>query len=82
VFLDRRNRIRFVTPAIAKLIDITASDKGRPIGAFAMRFEDPSLLHDAERVLETLLPSEAEVVIGTCAGSCPTGRGTTGSTAS
>jgi two-component system CheB/CheR fusion protein len=61
VFLDRRNRICFVTPAITKLIDITASDEGRPIGAFAMRFEGPSLLDDAERVLETLQPSEAEV---------------------
>jgi two-component system CheB/CheR fusion protein len=61
VFLDRRSRIRFVTPAITKLIDITRADAERPIGSFAMRFEDPNLLQDAERVLETLLPSEAEV---------------------
>jgi two-component system CheB/CheR fusion protein len=61
VFLDRQFRIRFVTPAMTRLMDLTRADTGRPIGSFAMRFDDPSLLRDAETVIEKLVPSEAEV---------------------
>jgi two-component system, chemotaxis family, CheB/CheR fusion protein len=61
VFLDRQLKIRFFTPSMSKLIDIIASDIGRPMGSFAAKFQDPNLLQDMQTVLARLVPAEAEV---------------------
>jgi two-component system, chemotaxis family, CheB/CheR fusion protein len=45
-------------------MDITRADAGRRIDSFAMRFDDPRLLEDAQEVLARLMPMEAEVLAG------------------
>jgi two-component system CheB/CheR fusion protein len=61
VFLDTRFRVRRFTPAVRDLMDLIDSDIGRPITDLARKFTDVNLLHDAEAVLQTLIPIEAEV---------------------
>jgi two-component system CheB/CheR fusion protein len=61
VFLDQQLKIRFFTPSMSSLMDVIASDIGRPIGSFAPKFKDPNLLQDAQGVLARLVPAEAEV---------------------
>jgi two-component system, chemotaxis family, CheB/CheR fusion protein len=61
LFLDPRFHIRRFTPPMRGLLDLIASDIGRPLSALARKFEDPELLPDAEAVLERLVPSEREV---------------------
>jgi PAS domain S-box-containing protein len=61
LFLDPSFRIRRYTPAIRGLLDLIASDVGRPLAALARRFDDPHLDDDARAVLERLVPVEREV---------------------
>ncbi len=61
VFLDRRFRIRWFTPAVNKLIGVIQDDIGRPIAHFAPKFSDPNLLRDAQTVLDQLTPVQTEV---------------------
>lgn len=61
IFLDRRLRIRWFTPAMTQLADLVGSDVGRPLAHFATRFADRHLLTAAQGVLEKLTPVEAEV---------------------
>jgi two-component system CheB/CheR fusion protein len=61
VFLDTELRIKRFTPPTSRLLNLLATDIGRPFRDFAPRFEDEDLLRDAERVLETLARSEKEV---------------------
>ncbi len=61
VFLDRGLKIRFFTPSMKNLMDVIATDVGRPVGSFATKFQDPNLLEEARNVLERLAPAEAEV---------------------
>jgi two-component system, chemotaxis family, CheB/CheR fusion protein len=61
VFLDRQFRIRRFTPAMSGLVEVMESDIGRPFRHLAARFTDERLMDDARRVLETLVPIEAEV---------------------
>jgi len=61
VFLDLERRIKWFSPASQELFDLVASDVGRPLGHFALKFVDPGLLPDAETVLATMQGSEAEV---------------------
>ena len=61
VFLDTRFRVRRFTPAVRDLMDLIDSDIGRPITDLARKFTDANLLHDAEAVLQTLIPIETEV---------------------
>lgn len=62
LFLDTAFRIRRYTPAVRALLDLIASDVGRPLAALARRFDDPQLDDDARAVLERLVPVEREVV--------------------
>ena len=61
IFLDAEMRIRRFTPATAKLLNLIATDVGRPITDFSSRIANENLDSDAQRVLETLGPSEKEV---------------------
>ncbi|MBV8780556.1 MAG: PAS domain S-box protein, partial [Phycisphaerae bacterium] len=61
LFLDNNFRIRRYTPAARELIEMIASDVGRPLSDLARKFTDPHLLTDAEKVLQTLRPIEREV---------------------
>ena len=61
MFLDREFRIRRFTPAVTQLLSLVASDVNRPLDTFARKFTDRRLLADAQLVLETLTPREAEI---------------------
>ena len=61
MFLDRNMRIRFFTPAVRRLFPIVAGDIGRSLADFVPQLDDPKLLADAARVLETLVPVPLEI---------------------
>ena len=61
LFLDTDFRIRRYTAAVRDLLDLIATDVGRPLAALARRFDDPHLDADARSVLERLVPAEREV---------------------
>ena len=61
VFLSPDLRIRRFTPAIASLLNVVATDVGRPLQDFAPRFEDDRLPDDCRKVLEGLQPIEKTV---------------------
>jgi two-component system, chemotaxis family, CheB/CheR fusion protein len=61
MFLDREFRIRRFTPAVTQLLSLVASDVNRPLETFARKFTDHQLLPDAQLVLQTLTPREAEI---------------------
>jgi two-component system CheB/CheR fusion protein len=62
VFLDTQFRIRQFTPAIRELIDVISSDIGRPLKDLAKKFQDVTLMADCQKVLETLVPLDSEIV--------------------
>ncbi|WP_171946419.1 response regulator [Hyphomicrobium sp. CS1GBMeth3] len=68
VVLDRALRIRFFTPAITPLFDVTASDIGRPLGELTHRFRADDILSDVHAVFDTVAPIRREVETddGTC----------------
>lgn len=61
VFLDKKLRIKWFSPAIKVLFDLEITDIGRPISSFSRKFSDADLLADAEIVLEDLTPIEIEI---------------------
>ncbi len=61
VFLDRGMRIKRFTPAIRDLLNLIASDIGRPLRDMTLKFTDPDLLADADAVPDDLAPREREV---------------------
>jgi two-component system CheB/CheR fusion protein len=61
LFLDASLKIRFFTPAATAMFAVVPGDVGRPLTDFRARIQDPALLNDAEGVLLTSLPVEAEV---------------------
>jgi two-component system CheB/CheR fusion protein len=61
ICLDGAFRIKWFTPAMRGLINLMASDTGRPLRDFAHRFTSEDLLDDAELVLKKLAPLEREV---------------------
>jgi two-component system CheB/CheR fusion protein len=61
VFLDPELRIKRFTPPTAKLLNLVASDVGRPLRDFAPRFSDTALLDDCRHVIQRLTPAEAEI---------------------
>ena len=61
LFLDRNFRIRRFTPRVVELLDVIATDIGRPLSDLARKFDDPTLFEDAAGVLERLVPAEREV---------------------
>ena len=61
VFLDTELRIKRFTPPTKKLLNLLASDVGRPFGDFAPRYHDATLMDDCRRVLDTLSAEEKEI---------------------
>jgi two-component system, chemotaxis family, CheB/CheR fusion protein len=61
VFLDRNMRIRRFTPPTRKLMNVMPSDIGRPLADLSFRFEDSTIIEEAEEVLEHLSSSEKEI---------------------
>jgi two-component system CheB/CheR fusion protein len=61
LFLDRKFHIRWFTPAISQLIELEATDVGRPFGNFVQKYADGDFRAEARKVLETLTPRNAEV---------------------
>jgi two-component system CheB/CheR fusion protein len=63
LFLDTRFRIRRFTPQVKELLEVIATDVGRPLNDLARKFDDPTLLDEAQVVLERLTPSEREISV-------------------
>jgi len=61
MFLSPDLRIMRFTPATGRLLNVIASDIGRPLQDFAPKFSDPDLAEDCRTVLRTLTPLEREV---------------------
>lgn len=61
IFLDTNFRVRRFTPAVKDLIELIASDVGRPLSDLSLKFDDPDFLKDTQTVLEKLAPIEHEV---------------------
>ena len=61
VFLDTVLRVRRFTPAVRDLLELIPSDIGRPIEHMAQKFVGGDLVQDAQNVLESLVPVEAEI---------------------
>jgi two-component system, chemotaxis family, CheB/CheR fusion protein len=62
VFVDQRLRILRFTPTAAQLINLIPSDVGRPVGHIVSNLVNyPSLVTDAQAVLDTLAFKEIEV---------------------
>ncbi|HXC52358.1 MAG TPA: CheR family methyltransferase [Candidatus Limnocylindrales bacterium] len=64
LFLDTGFRIRRFTPQVKQLLDVIATDVGRPFSDLAQKFDDPLLLEEARLVLERLTPCEREIAVG------------------
>lgn len=62
IFLDNELHIRRFTPAAREVIKLIPSDIGRPLGDIVTNLENTNLAEDANRVLETLIPEEHEVM--------------------
>jgi two-component system CheB/CheR fusion protein len=62
VFLDMRLRILRFTPTASMIINLIASDVGRPVGHLVSNLVGyDRLVSDAQTVLDTLVPKEVEV---------------------
>ena len=65
IFLDTNFRIRRFTPSTTELLNVIATDTGRPISDLSPRFNDPLLYQDARNVLKKLTSIEREVRVET-----------------
>jgi two-component system, chemotaxis family, CheB/CheR fusion protein len=61
LFLDSKLRITRFTPPIKKVVNVIASDIGRPISDITFNLDNSPLLKDCEDVLAALTPKESEV---------------------
>ena len=61
LFLDPEFRIRRFTPAVKDLLELIASDIGRPLSDLAWKFNDPDLMPHSQAVIERLIPHEKEI---------------------
>jgi two-component system CheB/CheR fusion protein len=61
LFLDNNYCIKWFSPASRALLNLVASDIGRPLAHFAPKFDDANLLDDMRTVLEKLTHVELEV---------------------
>ncbi len=61
VFLDTALRVRRFTPAVRDLLELIPSDIGRPIEHMAQKFVGGNLVAEAQSVLDSLVPVEAEI---------------------
>jgi len=61
VFLDMQLRIKRFTPDATKIVNLIPSDVERPLSHIASNLQREDLAHDAQTVLETLIPKEVVV---------------------
>ena len=62
VFVDLRQRILRFTPAVTQIINLIASDVGRPVGHIVSNLVGyDRLVVDTQIVMDTLIPKEVEV---------------------
>jgi PAS domain S-box-containing protein len=61
IFLDRQLRIKYCTPPVEELFNITPGDVGRPLEHFTHRLDYKELLRDAAEVLRRRVPLEREI---------------------
>jgi two-component system CheB/CheR fusion protein len=62
LFVDTQLLLMRFTPAATRIINLIHSDIGRPIGHIVLNLADyPSLVADAQAVLDTLVPRNREV---------------------
>jgi two-component system, chemotaxis family, CheB/CheR fusion protein len=61
LFLDRWLCIKRFTPEVTKVINLIEKDIGRSVSHFKTNVADEDLAHEAQAVLNTLVPREREV---------------------
>ena len=62
VFVDHRLRILRFTPSATRIINLIASDVGRPVGHIVSNLQGyDKLITDVQLVIDTLVPKEVEV---------------------
>ena len=62
IFVDHDLHIQRFTPAVTQVINLIATDVGRPIGHIVSNLKDyEHLVADVQQVLDTLIPIETEV---------------------
>ncbi|SDH77125.1 EAL domain-containing protein [Roseospirillum parvum] len=61
LFLDQAMTVRWFTPGLRRLVDLTPGDMGRPFASFARKVVDETFEADASSVLSTLTPNERQV---------------------
>ena len=61
IFLDNHCCVTRFTPEATKIVNLAASDVGRPLGHFTTNLKYDGLVKDAKEVLRTLVPKDMEV---------------------
>jgi two-component system CheB/CheR fusion protein len=61
VWLDTQLKVRGFTPAARDLLEISATDVGRPVSHLPRKFTDGGLMENATRVMASAVPIDAEV---------------------
>ena len=61
IFLCKQLRVKSFTPAMSEVFHLIQSDIGRPLHHLTSKVEAPSLIKDAQTVLETLKSIEREI---------------------
>jgi two-component system CheB/CheR fusion protein len=61
IFLDSDLGVKRFTPQATRIVNLAASDVGRPLGHFTTNLEYDRLIQDARDMLDTLVPKETQV---------------------